>query len=181
MLEGKNIILRPMKQEDIDEYILRTGDPKENGAHFPLIVRSKPVIQKEFNETGYWEHNKGRLMIIDKEENLVGFVSFFPGAWYMQGFEIGYQIFKREDRGKGYTSEALKLFSAYLFEEKQIQRLQLCINPDNIGSIKVGENCGFKIEGTLRNIAYTRGKYHDLVIMSLLRDECPSLNEALGL
>jgi ribosomal-protein-alanine N-acetyltransferase len=44
---------------------------------------------------------------------------------------------------------------------------------------RVAEKCGYKLEGTLRQFFFTRGEYVDYVQYSLLRNECPSLAEAL--
>ena len=95
------------------------------------------------------------------------------------GYEVGYGIFRREDRGKGYATEALRIFSSYLFELKPIPRLHIATHVDNAAAQRVAEKCGYKLEGTLRQFAFLRGKYADYVQYSLLRDECPSLAQAL--
>jgi len=55
------------------------------------------------------------------------------------------------------------------------------VNVENIGSRKVAEKCGFKYEGLKRQAAYTKGKYEDIELLSLLREECPSLKEILSI
>lgn len=85
----------------------------------------------------------------------------------------------RGDKGKGYTTEALKIFTAYLFELKPIKRLEIQLSKDNIPSRKVAEKCGFVYEGLKRQSVFSRGKYEDSLLFSLLREECPSLNEVL--
>ncbi|MCP6657804.1 GNAT family N-acetyltransferase, partial [Klebsiella pneumoniae] len=79
------------------------------------------------------------------------------------------------DRGKGYMSEALSLFSSFLFESKPIPRLQLTVVVGNESSRKVAEKCGYRYEGTLRKAAFLAGKYVDLELFGLLPDECPPL------
>lgn len=180
MIEGKKIILRAMREDDIDEYIQLTSDAKENGEFLPITIRSKPTVKKKYNENGFWGSDGGKLLITDKSDKMVGAISYFKGSLYMSGYEIGYQIFKRDDRGKGYTSEALSLFSAFMFEGKPISRLQICMEADNIGSKRVAEKCGYKWEGTLRKVVFSKGKHVDLEIYSLLREECPSLNEFMN-
>ncbi len=82
--------------------------------------------------------------------------------------------------GKGYMTEAVKLFSAYLYKATPMMlRLTLLIRSDNIGSLKVAEKCGYKCEGTLRNAWVDDGKPYTLEIYSLLRDECPKLQQLL--
>jgi len=50
---------------------------------------------------------------------------------------------------------------------------------DNIGSRRVAEHCGFKHEGTMRRATFHNGRYHDLDLFSILREECPSLDQLL--
>lgn len=179
MIEGKSVILRPMIEADLDDYIALTGDAKENGNYFPLAIRSMPILKKQFNETGFWGKESGRFMITDKKKRLIGFVSYFKGSFYMTGYELGYQIFKREDRGKGYISESVKLASAYLFQEYEISRLQISMPVGHEGSQRVAEKCGYKFEGIRRKVQFFRGEYIDSKLYSLIREECPNLNNLI--
>ena len=74
-----------------------------------------------------------------------------------------------------YVEEALKLFSAYLFELKSINRLEICVFDGNVPSRRIAEKCGYIYEGTMRQAYFARGKYHDLQFFSILREECPLL------
>ncbi len=154
MIEGNCVILRPMEEDDLDQFVELTADAKENGDYFPLIIRSKQIFRKQFQETGNWGPEGGRAMILDKVGNLVGQVSYFKGSFYMAGYELGYQVFKREDRGKGYTTEAVRLMSAYLFQEYNIGRLQISMPVDHEGSEKVAEKCGYQFEGIRRSVLF---------------------------
>jgi [ribosomal protein S5]-alanine N-acetyltransferase len=50
-------------------------------------------------------------------------------------------------------------------------RIQAFIEPDNIASQKLAEKSGFVREGLLRKYECTNGKFDDLYMYSLLRDE----------
>ena len=76
-------------------------------------------------------------------------------------------------------TEALGIFSAYVFELKPIPRLQLGMFRGNAASRKVAEKCGYQYEGTQRQGNFLRGEYRDRETFSLLRSECPSLAEAM--
>ena len=53
----------------------------------------------------------------------------------IHGYEIGYILHDEDDRGKGYASEGLRLFSDLLFEERPgCHRLQLIIETWNDAS-----------------------------------------------
>lgn len=72
---------------------------------------------------------------------------------------------------QGYASEAYRLLLDYLFNERNINRVQAYVLENNVASIKMHQKVGYKIEGTLRQSVYKNGKYLDLVILSVLKDE----------
>jgi ribosomal-protein-alanine N-acetyltransferase len=76
--------------------------------------------------------------------------------------------------------EAVGLFAGYLFTAKQIERVQALAHPDNVGSRRVLERCGFSLEGVLRRAHFDRGTYTDLAMYSILRGEARPLEELLA-
>ena len=179
MLEGANVILRLFTDDDLDEFLKLDNTCAEMGEFAPVDLRSPAAFRKQFSETGGWDDKLGRMLITDRGGRILGQIMFIKEPSYQSGYEVGFVVFRREDRGKGYTTEALRIFSAYLFELKSIPRLQLGTHADNIAARRVAEKCGYKLEGTLRQFFFTRGEYVDYVQYSLLRDECPSLAEAI--
>jgi len=179
MLEGPNVKLRLFTEDDLDEFLKLENTCAEMGEFTPVDLRSPAAFRKQFSETGGWDDKLGRMLITDKSDRILGHIMFIKEPSFQSGYEVGFVVFRREDRGKGYTTEALRIFSAYLFELKPIPRLQLGTHVGNVAARRVAEKCGYKLEGTLRRMFFTRGAYVDYVLYSLLRDECPSLAEAL--
>jgi len=170
MIKGKKVILRNVEQEDMDDYYRLCNDMTEIGPYWPMQLRTKAQALESYNK-GLWTEQFGQLLITNKENKKIGLIHYFKSIPYTVGYEIGYMIFRNEDRGKGYMSEALTLFRDYLFLSKPIPRLQLCFFIGNDPSIKVGEKNGFVYEGHLRKAAFHRGKHYDVLIYSLLREE----------
>ena len=179
MLEGPNIILRLFTDDDLDEFLKLENVHAEIGEFSPVDLRSPAAFRKQFSETGGWDDQLGRMLITDKSGRMLGHIMSMKEPSYQSGYDVGFAVFRRKDRGKGYTTEALRIFSAYLFELKPIPRLQLGTHADNIAARRVAEKCGYKLEGTLRQMYFARGAYVDCVLYSLLRDECPSLAETM--
>ncbi|MDP5274202.1 GNAT family N-acetyltransferase [Chengkuizengella axinellae] len=180
MIEGKNLVLRTIREEDIAELYNLTSNLNERGEFLTLHLISQTDFQKKFKETGFWDEEHGKMLITNKEGKLLGDIVYFKNDRYMPGYEIGYQIYKKEDMGKGITSEALRIFSSYLFDLKPIERLEIVLNVNNIGSRKVAEKCGYIFEGVKRKGIFSRGVYQDVQLFSLLREECPSLKDVLN-
>ncbi len=75
------------------------------------------------------------------------------------------------NRGKGYGEESLKLALKWAFEEMECQRVTLDHFSDNVIANSLYKKVGFIPEGTMRNCGKKNGKYVDLCLMSMLRDE----------
>lgn len=177
VLQGKRVCLRTVREADLDLIYRLMTDVSQKGEYWLIDIPAEPAFRRVFAERGFWQDNFGRLLIVDKSEEgrVVGEILYFRNADYRAGYEVGYQIFRREDRGRGYMSEALALFSAFLFESKPIPRLQLTVVAGNEASRKVAEKCGYRYEGTLRQAAFLGGRYVDLELLGLIREECPPL------
>ena len=86
--------------------------------------------------------------------------------------EVGYWV-KREARGRGVATRALRLVSAWALEQPGIERLQLRADVENGPSQRVAENAGFRREGVVRSARYNArmGRRVDFALYSLLPDE----------
>ena len=73
--------------------------------------------------------------------------------------------------GQGYASEAYRLLLDYLFNERNINRVQAYVLESNVASMKMHQKVGYKIEGTLRKSVYKNGKYQNQVLLSILKEE----------
>ena len=86
--------------------------------------------------------------------------------------EIGYWV-RAADRGRGVATRAVRLVSDWAFEVGGVQRLQLRADELNIPSQRVAENAGFRREGVMRSVRYSRrqGRRVDFVMFSRLAGE----------
>lgn len=71
--------------------------------------------------------------------------------------------------GHGYAREALLLAIDYMFNERNIHRIQANVLVSNVASLKMHEKCGYKLEGTLREAVYKNGKYQDQWVLGLVK------------
>lgn len=172
MIKGKKLYLRPFKQQDIDVWVEHVNNFEYKGDYLPLNITSQVAINKKFSENGLLDEDYGRLLICENEtDRMLGYIVYFKTAHYLVGLEVGYVIFNPDDRGKGYCTEALALMTEWLFLSKQIMRLQVTVDVDNIGSRRAAEKCGYIYEGTARMAVFSRGKYNDILMLSINRPE----------
>ena len=82
----------------------------------------------------------------------------------MLGYELGMNA-----QGQGYMYESLNAILPWVFDHFKLHRIEALIHPDNLASFKLAHKLGFKIEGTLREVAFWNNAHHDMVQLGLLR------------
>ena len=180
MIEGKKISLRLFEESDIDETVRYFGRVDNRGLE-NIQLNHEVDLRKSFHNDGWWGNENGYLCIADKDNKPAGFITFFVPFKKptRSALEIGFAIFRPEDWGKGYTSEAVSLFVPYLFETHTIERIQAITHLDNIGSQKVLEKNSFTFEGVLRKLFIFKGKPVDVKMYSILREESKALEDVI--
>ena len=180
MLVGKKVILRTLRPADLDVLYDLAADARDLGDYYPLSLPSEIRWRNQFGETGWWEEERGGLLITNHAGKLVGQIGFFQAARYLSTYEIAYRLYGREHWGQGYMSEAAQLMVAYLFSVKPINRLQATIFPENTASRRVLEKCGFKTEGVMRQVVFHHGALRDLELLGVLRGDHVPLKDLLA-
>jgi RimJ/RimL family protein N-acetyltransferase len=168
MIRGQRVALRTVRETDLAAVYLLLNDVALQGEHLALPLRSEPSFRKEFEETGFINAHRGRLLVTDLDDRVLGTIVYFS-VNYMDGFEIGYHLFDPAARNTGLMSEALLLAVRYLFSQHKINRLQIATAVDNEASKRLALKCGFRLEGTLRGNVFHHGHNRDSLLYSLLR------------
>lgn len=173
MIRGEGIILRTVREADLDFLYEAVSDVEVRGPWVQIRMMSQPGYRKRFQETGFFTLDEGQLVIVDAEDpgRIYGTIGWFRTVFYSDALEIGYQVLDTAQRGKGIATAALRLMCGYLFADRNVYRLQLGIVTGNEASRRVAEKVGFQSEGIQRGGAYIRGKYQDMEVFSLLRPE----------
>ncbi|ABR30133.1 GCN5 family acetyltransferase [Thermosipho melanesiensis] len=121
-----------------------------------------------FSETRIVEIPR-RIVLNFFDDEFVGFVSFNM-RYFNRNAYITYYV-KKEKRGKGYGKKILKYSIDYAFEEMNMNRLTAEVYEYNEVSIKLLEKFGFKKEGRLKKAKFHNGRYYDIFIYGLLKNE----------
>ena len=171
MLHGKHIILRPVREADLDAMYAAHVEIRNRGAFFPLDVMSEPAFRRRFGENGFWEKDEGTLLIVAPDDAIAGHIEFFKPVSYWDAFELSYQLYDDAFVGRGFVTEAVQLTIDYLFANKKQHRIHLVIVPENAASRRIAEKCGFQIEGTVRGAFFNQGRNQDVLLYSLLRTD----------
>lgn len=80
-------------------------------------------------------------------------------------------IFDPTGVGHGIGREVCKLVTNYAFLRLNAHRVWLGVNAENLRALKTYLDCGYKIEGTLRDEIFCFGHYCDVIRMGVLEAE----------
>lgn len=172
MFTGERVNLRPQKKEDSEFIAKYQQDPDVLDNYF--MGYTLPPL-KEFMEHWYDEittEKEGYGFVIEnKQGEFLGTchandLNMKNGNTYIAIF-IGHP----EYRGKGYGTEAMKLFLNFLFNEVGLHKVKLNVFAFNKRAIRSYEKCGFKVEGINQKEIYRYGVYHDTYAMAITRED----------
>lgn len=173
--ESERLYLRALEPEDHLTIHAWRRDPGYQAGVLSTKRMTSLETEKRWIERAIAEHEEGktlRFAIVTKElESFIGLV-FLTGIDHMHrraGF--GSWIGEREQRGKGYVTEARHLLVRYAFEELGLRRIEARILASNDSSIRSVEKFGYKKEGVLRDHTYKNGKANDVVVFSILQKD----------
>lgn len=172
MIRGEKVALRTVREADLGRLYEAKNDVDVQGEYAVPRLRSEPEFRKRFAETGFFGRDGGTYLVVDAEDRLLGDIAYF-GVNYMAGYEMGYCLFDRAQRGRGLMTEALGLAVRNLFDTQPVHRLQICTAPDNEASQRLALRCGFRFEARLRGHMFCRGRFEDSLLYARLRTDSP--------
>ena len=76
-----------------------------------------------------------------------------------------------EERGKGIIGKAREMVFRYMFDEMGMERVWVRVLEDNVSSRRSVEKFGYVQEGVMRKGAWKKGRFKDLIVYSLLKEE----------
>ncbi|MBY6036671.1 GNAT family N-acetyltransferase [Fictibacillus nanhaiensis] len=173
MWEGKLVRLRPIQpsdwerfhQDGMDAEIARLNDR----IYGPRSEEGTRKWTEEESNKG-WDGHHFRLAIENFNGELVGSINTDKCDFQNGTFSYGVSVF-RDHWKKGYGSDAIKVILRYFFNELRYQKVNAQVYSFNEGSVKLHNSLGFTEEGCLRNMIYTDGRYHDIYIFGLTKEE----------
>lgn len=166
------VTLRPVEDADLDVLYriaaeLDTWEQRNSGPPAPL-TRSAWRSTRERSLEGALD--EGAIFVVDADGHAVGSVSLFDVDQFAGHAEVGIAL-APEARGHGIGTAAITQLVEFAFVRRNMRRLHLQAIASNLGAIRAYEKAGFVVEGRLRQHAWVRGAYEDIVLMGVLRSE----------
>ncbi|TAE57791.1 MAG: N-acetyltransferase [Oscillatoriales cyanobacterium] len=146
---------------EVSEYTMWSTHTSIEDTKYFLKSLTKMYKRKELVDWG---------IVHKAEKKFIGTCGYVEWSMTHSRAEIGYALSARYWR-EGYMSEAVNAIIEFGFREMLLNRIVGRCEVNNIASARVMEKVGMQLEGILRQQLFVKGRYWDLKIYSILREE----------
>jgi len=180
-IETKRLLLRELVPTDADALYAIHSDIEGMRWYGADTMTEPSQATKLIELFASWRRlaNPGTRWGIERREDarLIGTCGLFSWNANSRSCALGFEL-ARDAWGGRYMAETLNAVLSHGWETMQLNRIGAQVHPSNTLSLRLLIGLGFQFEGRLRQIARWNGVQHDLMQLSLLRDEAPDLAES---
>jgi|YelNatPaOPRAMG01_1025707.scaffolds.fasta_scaffold160394_1 RimJ/RimL family protein N-acetyltransferase len=174
MIYGDRLRLRAIERTDLPSFVQWLNDPQVR-LYLSLDLPISQAAEEQWFEAMLNAPAEERPLAIEVQEGdtwkLIGNAGFSHIDWRARSAEIGLFIGEKSYWDKGHGTQVMQLLLRHGFETLNLNRIFLHVLAENQRAIRCYEKVGFVLEGRLRQAAYRRGNYQDVLVMSMLRAE----------
>lgn len=176
-LIGKRIRLRAAEITDIDTFLRWINDP-EVTENLMLVSPMSRFEEERWYENMIKQHPSEHVFVIEiqhPEESVdwfpIGTCQFIHIDWRNRSGEVGIMIGEKSYWNQGYGTETMRLLLKHGFNTQNLHRVWLQVYEKNKRGMRAYQKAGFIHEGKFREAHYQHGRYYDVHLMSVLKDE----------
>ena len=177
IIRGERVWLRPAERADIPTFVRWFSDAETTRFLAQRLPMSLAGEEQWFERMLQQQGKELYLFVICllEDDRPIGTIGLHDVDHLNGGAEFGIVIGEKDLWGRGYGTDALNAIADFGFGELRLERIQLYCYAFNPRGRRSYEKAGFTLEGLLRRAHYQNGEYHDVMRMSLLRDEWEAL------
>jgi len=167
------VYLRALEPSDLD----RTWKWHNDSGLYEMLVNpfrhvSRAAEEEWIRRKAAYAQTEIQLAICLQEgDQHIGNIHLTDIDWVARHAGVGIFIGEEEHWSKGYGRQAMRLILRHAFNDLGLRRAYLTVLDDNPRAIRAYEKCGFVVEGRLRQHAYKRGQFRDLIFMGICVDD----------
>jgi RimJ/RimL family protein N-acetyltransferase len=137
----------------------------------PAIRASAKTTQKWIEKQFERENDYPFMIRTLADDRIIGTIGLDGIYWTHGDCFVGIGLGNREDWGKGYGTDAMKIILRYAFTELNLHRVSLDVFEYNPRGVRSYEKAGFVVEGRQRGVILREGRRWDMIYMGILREE----------
>lgn len=172
MLKGKRVVLRPTQRADLPKLwaLLEDLEVVVLADAGPPLPDSLATYEARFDRKAKEPSKDEIWLTVEFDGQVVGDAGLYGIDHFNQRCEMGIAL-GRDHWGKGFGQEAVQALVHYAFVYLKMNRVALKVLADDPRAVGAYRKAGFTEEGRLRNHDWGRGEFHDVLVMSIMRDE----------
>lgn len=171
VLEGELVRLRAREESDADAMYRWINDWRTIqylGQRYPRST----AFEKKWATSGDPSYARSPFIVETlAEARAIGWLGLHDATPENRCAGLGIAIGEDDFLGEGYGTDAMRVACRFGFEMMNLNRIELTVYDWNPRAIRVYEKVGFRTEGVVRDGIFKAGRWHQLVLMGLLRGE----------
>jgi diamine N-acetyltransferase len=201
MLEDEEVCLSINDTIDLDRFLWVPAQKKKNHGR-PMVeameIGFRPTSKSDIKKVITMERDRANKPFIRqwsqeqhlnalKDGNFAHLVIETPESGRMIGYAILIGLenpdksieFKRlviNEKGKGFGRMIMRMMKTHVFETLRAHRLWLEVKEGNERAFRLYQSEGFIVEGVHRECFLDRGKFSNLIVMSMLANEYSNIS-----
>jgi len=152
VIRGEQVVLRPFRPDEADEWHHARMASADDRTQFPVGPPDPERLRERAERSG--ELREGDLdLAVEVDGRLIGEIGTYaePGRTMWPGlFFLSIALFRPEDRGRGFGSEAVRLLRDWLFDSAGAERIESSTAVSNARMRGVFDKLGFGFDGVER-------------------------------
>lgn len=173
IIRGERVYLRAQERSDVPTFVRWFNDSETLSFLSMRAPMSVPMEESWFN---HMLEQQGKdayhfTMCRLEDDKPIGTVGLFEVDTVNGNAGIGISVGEKDLWGQGYGTDAMFALMDFGFGQLRLERMWLEVYDHNARAIRSYEKCGFVLEGTQRRAMFKRGRYIDVLLMSILHDE----------
>lgn len=173
MFQGNRVRLRAIERDDLPRLWAFNNDVEVElaGGGDPPMPQSLARLEAEFDQDAAKGGRDGTSYAIEVDSQFIGQCALFNFNGPARTAELGITIGDKAYWGQGYGREAVHLLLKNAFDHHNFRKVWLHVHASNTRAIGAYRACGFIEEGRLRTHVWSNGRYEDLLVMGVFREE----------
>jgi RimJ/RimL family protein N-acetyltransferase len=171
VIEGERIRLEPPRAEFLPAYVRWFADMAVTRY---LLHRYPPTAKQEeewLEATARDQHKVLWAIVLKDPGRLIGNTAIESIDWRNRRGESGTLIGERDEWGKGYATEAMRLRTRYAFCELGLEKITTHVILPNDASRRALERVGYRQCGLRRRHQLVDGAWHDMWMGEILKED----------
>ncbi len=172
-MKGEKVFLRELEPDDLERLYQWENDPETWRVSGTTAPFSRHLLKSYIESVGdiFTDGQLRTMICLQENERAVGTIDLFDHDPVNQRAGVGLLVAEKEDRGKGYAKDALRVMMEHAFERLMLHQLYCNIAVSNEASLKLFQNAGFIKVGRKKDWIRRPDRWEDEYLLQCLARE----------